>query len=268
MKFSVLLSLYCKEKASYLDECLLSIKNQTVDAEQIVIVEDGPLTAELYAMLSRWEVLLPIKRVVLEKNVGLGKALNHGIKYCSHSLIARMDTDDICHPKRFEKQLHIFENKKVDICGSWISEFESNCEIITSYRKPPKRHDEIIKLSRLKNPLNHPSVMYRKSAVLNVKCYEDVLFFEDYHLWLKLIDSGARFHNIEESLVLMRAGMSQLSRRGGFKYALLELDFFKRCRREGLMPNKYVVRNTVIRFPLRFLPSNGLGKVYRFIRDK
>lgn len=268
VKFSILLSLYNKEKANYLDECLSSIKNQTVGADQVVIVEDGPLTAELYEMLSRWEEQLPIERVVLENNVGLGKALNHGIKYCKHSLIARMDTDDICHPERFEKQLQIFEKTEVDICGSWISEFEINCDIVTSYRKPPKNHDEIIKFSRLKNPLNHPSVMYRKSAVLNVSGYENVLFFEDYHLWLKLIDNGARFHNIEEPLVLMRAGVSQLSRRGGLKYAFLELDFLKLCRHEGLISIKYVMINAIIRFPLRVLPSKVLGSVYRLIRDK
>lgn len=268
MKFSVLLSLYYKESSIYLDECLSSIENQTLLPDEIIIVEDGPLTAELYIALDLWQRKLPIIRVKLENNVGLGRALNEGLIHCSFDLVARMDTDDVCTPFRFEKQITMFKNTNVDICGSWISEFEASSKLIISHRIIPESHSDLVKLSKFKNPLNHPSVMYRKSSVLSVGGYDDVLFFEDYHLWLKMIRSGCKFHNIQESLVLMRAGIGQLSRRGGFNYARLELAFLRRCSRERLISKKVALRNSIIRTPLRILPKKVLGKIYKIIRTK
>ncbi|WP_194091685.1 glycosyltransferase [Vibrio hibernica] len=268
MKISVLMSLYYKESASFLCECLESINNQSIPADEVIVVEDGPLTSELYSVLDEWQSRLPLIRVSLEENVGLGRALNHGLKKCSHDVIARMDTDDICHPMRFEKQISILKDTDVDICGSWVSEFETSCELITAFRCSPETHSEIVATSRLRNPLNHPSVMYRKSAVLDVGSYDDVLFFEDYHLWLKLIDHGYKFYNIQEPLVAMRAGIAQLSRRGGLNYAVLELAFLKRSSREGIIRKRYALRNAIIRFPLRILPTKTLGNIYRIIRSR
>ncbi|EIZ1548237.1 glycosyltransferase [Vibrio parahaemolyticus] len=268
MKFSVLMSLYYKEESLFLHECLESIQAQTFTPDELVIVEDGPLTDALYETLNFWENKLPIIRVKLENNVGLGKALNQGLKFCNYDIIARMDTDDVCAPSRFEKQLSILNDSRIDICGSWVSEFESSCEIITAYRKPPEHHSEIVTISKLRNPLNHPSVMYRKDAILDVGGYDDVLFFEDYHLWLKLIDRGYRFYNIQEPLIAMRAGIGQLSRRGGFNYALSEIAFLKRSSQEGIMQKKHAIKNSLLRFPLRILPTKALGKIYRIIRSK
>lgn len=267
MNYSILMSIYFKEKASYLAECLQSISKQSRPPGEVVIVEDGPLTEELYQVLTGFSDSLPIKRVVLTKNVGLGRALNEGLKHCSYDFVARMDTDDICHPERFEKQLAIMLDNDVDVCGSWVGEFESCCHIINGYRKVPVLHDDIIKYSKSRNPLNHPSVMYKKQVVLSVSGYDDVLFFEDYHLWLKLIAGGARFYNISAPLVLMRAGAGQISRRRGLRYALFELYFLKRCMGEGLLPPPVAIKNIILRFPLRLMPSNVLKSIYIYIRD-
>ncbi len=260
------MSLYVKENASYLSACFESLINQTVQANQIILVEDGPLTEELYATLEKWQKILPIERVKLPNNVGLGMALNHGLELCRYDLIARMDTDDICHPSRFEKQLKIFKNQNIDVCGSWISEFYKNSDICISYRKLPENHDDIVRYSQRKNPMNHPSVMYRKSIVFDVQRYNDVLYFEDYYLWLKLLNNGAIFYNIQEPLVFMRSDEAQLSRRGGRRYAFYELNFFKLCFKNGFMTREQVVINTIIRFPIRMLPSKLLGKIYKIIR--
>ncbi|MGI1988474.1 glycosyltransferase [Shewanella glacialipiscicola] len=268
MKFSVLMSLYHKERSSFLNECLQSIEAQSISPTEIVIVEDGCLTKSLYDTLDFWEARLPIVRVHLSENLGLGKALNEGIKYCKTDFVARMDTDDICDPLRFEKQLSKIVSVDADVCGSWVSEFETNKEFISAYRKPPETHEEIVATSKFKNPLNHPSVMYRKSAVIDVGGYDDILFFEDYHLWLKLINQGYKFYNIQEPLVSMRAGLGQLSRRGGFAYACLELSFLKKSSREGIMQKRHALRNAVIRFPIRVLPTQMLGKIYKIIRSR
>lgn len=268
MNYSILMSIYFKEKASYLVECLQSISKQSLPPGEVVIVEDGPLTEELYQVLTEFSDSLPIKRVVLAQNVGLGSALNEGFNHCNYDFIARMDTDDICHPERFEKQLAIMLDNDVDVCGCWVGEFDSCCDVISGYRKTPVLHDDIIKYASSRNPLNHPSVMYKKQVVLSVNGYEDVLFFEDYHLWLKLIVWGASFYNIPAALVLMRAGTGQISRRRGLRYALFEFDFFKRCMKEKLLTPTAAIKNIILRFPLRLLPSNLLKSIYIYIRGK
>ncbi|MFL7011311.1 glycosyltransferase [Enterovibrio norvegicus] len=263
MNFSVLMSLYIKERPEYLIQCLDSLLNQTVKPDEVVIVEDGPLTSELLDVLDGWQDKIPLKRIRINKNVGLGKALNEGLKHCKFSLVARMDTDDICLPNRFERQLYVFKSENIDICGSWVSEFSENIDIITAFKKAPIQHDDIVKFSRLRNPMNHPSVMYRKSVVIEVGGYDDVLYFEDYHLWLKLIDSKSRFYNIDEPLVSMRANPSQLSRRGGFKYGCHELYFLNSCARNGIMPKAIAFRNAMIRFPSRLIPQSALKMLYK-----
>lgn len=267
-KFSLLISVYKNEKHNFLDECLHSILKQTVNPDQIVIVEDGPLTEQLHEVILKWKGILPIDSVYIKHNVGLGRALNAGLKHCKYEIIARMDSDDICLPSRFEKQISIINNHNIDICGSWVSEFEVNPNLTNSLRKVPETHSDIVSASKSKNPLNHPSVMYRKNVVLDVGGYDDVLFFEDYHLWLKLISRGYKFYNIQEPLIAMRAGIGQLSRRGGLNYALLEVSFFKRSSQEGIMRKNHAIKNSLIRLPLRILPKKILGKIYRIIRNK
>lgn len=264
--FTVLMSIYYKELPSFLDECLYSIKRQTIVPDEIVVVEDGPLTSELYQTLGKWESILPIVRVSLAENVGLGMALNEGLKHCTFDIVARMDTDDVCYPQRFEQQLNVMQSGKVDICGSYVSEFETNPDNKTYLRSSMEKHEDIIRVSRFRNPMNHPAVMYRKSAVLDVGGYDHVLYFEDYHLWLKLIARNYKFYNIQEPLVAMRAGIGQLSRRGGMRYALLEFDFFKRNVSEGIMSKGDAIRNIIIRFPLRILPKKALGQIYKIVR--
>ena len=266
--FSVLMSVYIKEKPSFLIECFESLLSQTVKAEQVVIVQDGPLLPELYEVLDEWSQKLPLTRVVLDKNVGLGKALNYGLEHCKHQIVARMDTDDVCHPQRFEQQLMIMQLGKIDICGSCVSEFETNPDNTSSLRSSVEKHEDIIRVSRFRNPMNHPAVMYRKSAVLEVGGYDNVLYFEDYHLWLKLIARNYKFYNIQKPLVAMRAGIGQLARRRGLRYALLEVNFFKQCIREGIMSKGDAIRNITIRFPLRIIPTKALSKVYKIIRCK
>ena len=165
MKFSVLMSIYKKEEPKYFNRAMQSIwDEQTVKPDEIVLVQDGTLTDGLHKAIDEKKEKIGevFKTVPLEKNVGLGDALNAGIKHCSYELIARMDTDDISIPNRFEKQLKAFENNDIDICSSWVSEFDSDENEIILYRKLPEKHNEIIVYSKMRSPINHPAVMYKK----------------------------------------------------------------------------------------------------------
>ena len=166
--FSVLLSIYYKERPDFLRQSLDSLFSQTLLPTEVVLVKDGPLTKTLDIIIEEYSKrYLQLKIVSLSVNQGLGKALNEGLKYCSYDLVVRMDTDDIAKPNRFEKQLKAFNNQSdIDIVSSWIDEFEGDTNHILSIRKLPEYHKEIYKFAKKRNPINHPAVMFRKSSVL------------------------------------------------------------------------------------------------------
>lgn len=271
MKFSVLMSIYHKEKPEYFDRAIRSIwDEQTVKPDEIVLVKDGKLTVELYDVIDKWSNKLNrvLKIVSIEQNIGLGDALNEGIKHCTNELIARMDTDDISLPNRFEKQLKVFKNTNIDICSGWISEFDEDEKNILSYRKLPKNHDEIIRFARKRCPINHPAVIYRKSKIQKAGGYKKMMWFEDYYLWSRMIMSGAKFYNIQEALVNMRAGYGQLERRSGLRYAISEYNLQKKFLNIGFINNFQFARNVIIRFVSRVLPKVFVRKIYNILRQK
>jgi len=215
-KYSVLMSLYAKENPDYLHMAISSMLNQTVKPDEIVIVEDGPLTDELYAVVNEYVTNYPdiIKIVVNEKNVGLGLALNKGIMHCKNELIARMDTDDISKPDRCEKQLKRFEEKpELDIVGTWIDEFYTEPKKVVSTRAVPCNSDDIYKYGKKRSPFNHPSVMYRKSKVLENGGYSNLRRNQDVDLFGRMLYAGCKAENIGESLVLFRANDNLAKRR-------------------------------------------------------
>ena len=270
MNFSVLMSIYHKEKPHNFDRCMQSIwEEQTVKPDEIILVEDGPLTEELYAVVNRWEEKLcgAFRTIPLEKNVGLGDALNIGLQECQSEIVARMDTDDIANPQRFEKQLKIFEDNKMDMCSSWVSEFDDDENKIISHRKLPEIHDAIVEFAKKRNPFNHPAVMYKKSAVELVGGYQKMMWFEDYYLWVRMIMNGSKLCNIQEALVKMRAGYGQLERRSGWRYALNELLFQRELLRMGFINGREFVRNVMIRLMIRVAPKSIVKIVYKRLRD-
>ena len=219
MDFSVLLSVYRKEKPEYLRQSLDSILAQTALPAEIVMVEDGPLTPELYAVLEEYKKDPRWKAVPLPENMGLGKALNAGLQACSYELVARMDTDDIARPDRFEKQLAAFEaDPGLAICGSQALEFQGTPDQVVSHKEVPLEDGDIRKYARRRNPFNHPTVMYKKSAVIKAGSYQHAMWFEDYYLWARMLAKGFRGQNLPEDLLWFRAGEDMFGRRGGWKY--------------------------------------------------
>lgn len=219
--FSVLMSIYYKEKPEYLRQCFDSLLNQTVQANEWVIVKDGPLTDELEQVLHEYENKNPnlIKYVAFEKNQGLGLALRVGVPACSNELIARMDTDDICREDRFEIQLQEFMNdSSLDICGSHIKEFDQDIHHTISQRKVPLNNEEIIQYQKRRSAYNHMTVMFKKSSVLKAGNYEHAPLMEDDMLWTRMIIAKCKGKNIDDYLVYARTGLDMIERRGGWSY--------------------------------------------------
>lgn len=219
--FSVLMSLYIKEKADYFDACMQSMLRQTVLPSEIVIVLDGPISNELRSVVGEYQKKHPglIKIVENAVNQGLGLALADGVLACTYELIARMDTDDIAREDRFEKQLNLFlSHPDLDICGSPIIEFEGNIDHVLSKRKVPLTHHEIAKYQKQRSAFNHMTVMFKKSVVLKAGNYEHCPLMEDDMMWIRMLIAGAQCMNIDDFLVYARTGYAMIERRGGWAY--------------------------------------------------
>ncbi|WP_257110072.1 glycosyltransferase [Aliarcobacter trophiarum] len=263
------MSIYYKEKVKYFNRAMESIwDEQTVKPDEIVLVQDGKLTDELYYAIDEWKNKLVgiLKIIPLKENLGLGDALNIGMEHCSYELIARMDTDDISLPNRFEKQLNVFKNGNIDICSSWISEFNGDENENLGYRRLPEMHEEIIKYAKIRSPINHPAVMYKKSFVLKAGGYKRMIYFEDYYLWVRMILNKSRFYNLQEVLVKMRAGQGQIERRSGLNYAKNEFILLNEFRKNGFFNSSFEYLRNIIKIPIRFLPKMVIRIIYYFIR--
>ncbi|QFJ55862.1 glycosyltransferase [Pseudobutyrivibrio xylanivorans] len=265
---SVLMSLYIKEKTEYARECFESLLRQTVPADEWVIVEDGPLTDEMYHLLDEYQEQYPrlIKRVRLEINGGLGLALKAGVPVCSNELIARMDTDDIAREDRFEKQLAVFENNPtLDICGSYVDEFEDSHNIIVARRTVPIKHEDIIEYQKKRDAFNHVTVMFKKSAVLAAGNYQSCPLMEDTYLWARMIMSGAKCANVNESLVYVRIGKGMYERRGGWSYFKKYKSGQKMVNDLGYTSRQDFFLTVTIQFIVAMMPGWLRGFVFKRI---
>lgn len=257
-QLSVLMSIYIKERPENVKECFDSLLRQTVQADEWVVVEDGPLTKELYSLLDEYQKKYPglINRVSLEKNQGLGLALRAGVEACRNDLIARMDTDDIAREDRFEKQLRAFAlNPKLDICGSNIDEFEETPDKIVAQRRVPLKHDEIIEYQKRRDAFNHMTVMFKKKAVCDAGNYQDCLLMEDSYLWARMIMNDAFCMNISDSLVFARIGKGMFERRGGWSYFKKYKNGKKMIYNTGYTNLWTYLYTVIIQFFIAMMPS-------------
>lgn len=235
-KYSVLLSLYMEEKPCYLKQSINSMINQTIKPDEIVIVKDGPLTTELEIVLDRYINKYPnlFKIVISKENVGLGKALNLGLDSCKNELVARMDTDDISKPERCEKQLELFNsNTNLSLVGTNVDEFFDNPERVISTRKVPSKQSDIYNFSKRRSAFNHPTVMYKKSIVLQFNGYSDLRRNQDVDLFGRMLYGGCVAQNIDESLLLFRSNDSLTKRRKSWKNSKSYINVIKKFWKIG-----------------------------------
>ena len=274
MKFSVLLSVYYKESPFSVRAALYSVfENQTLKPSECVMIKDGPLTKELEAVLYDFDNKYPevLNVISLPENKGLGNALRIGAKACKYDYIARMDTDDISRPNRFEKQIKFLkEHPEIDIVGSNIEEFNESPGDLNRFKVNPEFHDQLIARIKLKSPFNHPSIMMRKDALMKAGNYDgDLLLFEDYSLFLRMWLSGAKFHNLQEVLLDFRvgSGLETIQRRSGKHYIDKERRFLKYAQEIGAFNKLDVLKNKCVKFPIRILPPKVVLFIYNtFLR--
>lgn len=266
MEFSVLMSVYYKENPEYLKLALDSVLKQTATAAEIVLIKDGPLTQELDEVIEEYDKKYSglFRIFTLEKNVGLGKALNFGVQQCKYDLIARMDTDDIAVPNRFELQIKEFaQDNTLALCGGQIAEFENDSQIISGYRKVPLTKAAILKFAKKRNPFNHMTVMFRKQSILESGNYQDMPCFEDYWLWVRILQKGYAVKNVGQVLVQVRAGTEMLARRSGWEYAKASFAFLQILYKIKFLSIMEFYCLSFLKFIIALVPKYFKSKIYK-----
>jgi glycosyltransferase involved in cell wall biosynthesis len=267
---SVLIAVYYKEIPDHLHCALESIFGQTCRPKEVILIKDGLLSGELEKVIEFWKNKenVKLKTFQLEKNMGLALALNFGLQHCACEFIARMDSDDIASPYRFEKQLNfLMENNDIDVVGSYILEYDAEMKIKQGIRKVPLEHNDIARFAKWRNPMNHMTVVFRKKAVLNSGGYK-IKFFEDYCLWAQMIKNGYKFANTPDTLISARTGNDFIVRRSGFKYFEFEKDMLKYLKKIAFINQTEYYLSYLIRKLSRVLPANLLAFFYKFLRHK
>ena len=261
------MSVYFNEKPEYIEQCLISILNNSILPFETVIVFDGPVSSEIENVFLKYAEKLNVKLVRLQENLGLGFALNAGLEACTCSLIARMDADDICEPNRFAQQLHLFaKNNRLDLAGSVIVEYDDSMINKLGVRTVPLTHDEILKGCKLRNPFNHMTVMFKKTAVMDAGGYQPHLFMEDYNLWIRMITAGAVTINVTTPGVKVRAGSAMIERRKGLKYIKSEWQLTKLKIQKKLCNPAEGMIYFVLRSAPRLFSVSLLKVTYRNLR--
>ncbi len=265
-KFSVLMSIYEADNPDHFNIAFESIWNyQRLKPDQIVLVCDGKLTTELDFVISKWDKRLSTKLTVvrLKSNLGLANALNYGLDFCQNDLVIRMDSDDVSLPNRFSSQVRfLMSHKHVSASSGHVLMFDDTGEKNT--RKVPIGHKEIANYGVFRNPMNHPSVAFRKSKIKELGGYPLFRKGQDYALWSLLLVRGHELANQDETFVKMRGGAALLNRRS-WSYFLHELQVLHYQKKIGFISGFQFTINVIVRLFFRITP-NILKKVfYRYI---
>lgn len=259
-QFSVAMSVYKNDKPEQLDVALKSICEQSLPADEIYLVIDGPIGEELQSIIDRYAAQYGNFTInQLEKNGGLGNALRLAVENCKYDLILRMDSDDISAPGRFRKQIEAYKEDPCDVLGGWTLGFvDSMDDEKISCARRKLTHEEIIKLLPRRSPMSHVTVLLNRQAVLKAGNYQHLFYHEDYYLWARMIQSGAKFRNIPEFLVYVRLGKDQARRHGGWKYFKAGAFLRKYMRKNKLSSFSTYFKESCIRVVYQLLIPAGL----------
>lgn len=263
--FSVAMCTYDGDDPDELSTAIESVIDQTLPPAEIVLVKNGPLPEPLEAVIESHRSAHPdvFSVIGLGRNRARGVARQLSIERCRHELVALMDTDDVSVSDRFQTQIeYLNEHPTVDVVGGYVAEFESDADRPYAIRKVPLDPDVLADKARFRSPLNQPTVMARRQALLDAGGYRDIDILEDYDLWVRVLMNGGTITNIPKVLTNVHAGENMYKRRGGMEYvraeAKLQYDFFT----TGFIGLPILLFNLAVRIPIRLLPNVLRSELY------
>lgn len=267
--YSVLMTVYKKDNPIFAKKSIDSMLAQTHRTNDFVLVCDGELTEELNTVVDTYLIEYPdIFNVVrLPQNVGLGSALNQGVLKCKNELIARMDDDDVAMPERCSREVkYLEENPECVLVGAHMNEFDKNPNVTIRVKKVPIGYDNIKRYARRRNPFNHSTVMFRKTAVLEAGNYSDMRTNQDVEFWVRMLNKGYRCENIDEILVDFRFDSNTLSRRKEWKNSKLMIDIWKQFRKNKYCSYMDYLVVKWVQIAIYIMPKKLLNWVYDNLR--
>lgn len=273
--FSVVIAVYSGDKADWFEAALNSIiQAQTVKPSEISLVVDGPIQDSIDEVIKKYQCIcdnlgIVFKTVYLKCNQGQGHAFRISLANCSHEIVAKMDSDDISLPNRFEEQLKYIVLNDVDIVGGNIAEFTDDPKSIVAYRNVPEKEDDIIEYMKRRCPFNHTTVMFKKSAVESAGGYLDWFLDEDYYLWIRMYLQKCRMSNTGTILAYVRINDDMYKRRGGIKYFKSEIKLQNFMLDKGIISLPTYIMNCTKRAIIQLLLPNKIrGLIFKkFARD-
>jgi len=268
--FSLLVTVYAKTQPKWFDRCLQSVYQQ-IDylPNEVVIVEDGPISLSLDQVVQKWNRKLPLKLVCLSDNLGAGGAAAAGLNSCTMEWVARLDADDIALEDRFKAQIaYLHQHPEVDVLSGYLVEFSHREEEIDVVKKVPLSHQAIASRLLYRSPINNSCAIFRRQKANQVGGYEPLTTHEDYLLWVKMLRQGAIFANLPKVLIKVRMGQDAYSRRSGLKAAKQEIVFQNRLLKGNYISWLRYVANILLRVSPRLLPIGVIKIFYRlFLRS-
>lgn len=268
---SILMSTYHRDDPQQLWDSLRSVRDQTLVPAEIVIVVGGAINHEIEHTLSRFAETVPPTELVIvrqEQNLGLGAALQLGLKHCRYLLVARMDSDDLAHPDRLEKQYAFMAtHPDTDILSSWHEEFDQDPAQINAIKKTPPAHEQIARILWWRNVISHPTLMFRTDPIRSIGGYRQLWHSEDLDLYLRAATAGLHFASIQEPLVSMRTNLAQKARRTGFRQTMLNLQWRWNLFREGHLRLWQFAIVAPAYYVFHIVPSGTKQWLYKFVRS-
>lgn len=266
-KFSVILPVYKKNSYIEFKKSILSIIYQNVMPSEILIIYDGPVSFKIKNFVEKLKKKLPIIVTIIVNpiNVGLGKSLAKAVRLAKFNIVARMDADDESNKLRFYYQLKIMKKDKPDVLGSNLLELYNKDRKI---RLNPSSNIKIRKYLFFRNPFNHPTVMFKKYSVIKAGNYQNVSYYEDYYLWIRMSFFKFKFMNLNKILCTSTVNNNFISRRSGFKYYKNYLVFLYKCKKINFYNFASILFLAFFRSAVFLLPKFFLNFLYsNFLRS-
>lgn len=262
-KFSVLLNIYAKDKPTWIKQALDSVLSNTIQPTEVVIMVDGPVGKDIQAVLDE-AAKNPLIRILSHPvNIGRGAALGYAVPKCNYELVALMDADDVSRKDRFKKELDLFEaDKDLSVVGGQVQEVDANTFEPRAARNVPLSHDDIKRYLKTRMPFNNPTIMFKKTAVLNSGNFKAFGLVEDYYMWARVIAKGYKTANVPDVVLDMRVDPALYGRRGGWNYFHMNKMVFDEMKNLGLLSFKDYYYTLSVRFCVQVLMPNWLRSMF------